>query len=300
MDVCRTASDLAGLGLKGTGRPLVLVPTMGALHAGHLSLVELGHKLGPVVVSIFVNPTQFGEGEDFDSYPRDLTRDLALLEPLGVEAVYAPAVEEIYGADGEVTVLSGRRALGLCGGDRPGHFSGVLTVVAKLFGATQPDVAVFGRKDAQQCLVIRQMVEDLKMPVRLIDGPTIREDDGLALSSRNRYLNKEEREQALCLSGALTAGRDLLTGGERNRETIVAAMLKKLAAADLVEYGEVRQVPDLEIASEVGGCILLAVAARVGPARLIDNLVLNVEAQDVTEGFLLGGPDILHQQQGRR
>lgn len=291
MKVCRTSSELANLGLRNAGKPLVLVPTMGALHEGHLSLVEMGSRLGTVVVSIFVNPTQFGEGEDFASYPRNLASDLDLLEPLKVAAVYAPDVAEIYGAEGEVTVLPGRRALGLCGGDRPGHFSGVLTVVAKLFGATRPDVAVFGRKDAQQCLVIRQMVEDLKMPVRLIDGPTVREEDGLAMSSRNRYLDAGERDQALCLYRALTAGRDLLAGGERNREAIVAAMREQLAVADQLEYAEVRRVPDLEIEPLVSGRTLLAVAAQVGPARLIDNFVLDVNDGDVSGGFLLGDPD---------
>lgn len=288
MQVCRTPAELAAVtsGLKG--RPLVLVPTMGALHEGHLSLVELGAVLGPVVVSIFVNPTQFGEGEDFGSYPRDLESDLALLAPLKVEAVFAPEVTEMYGAKGEVTVQPGRRAEGLCGGDRPGHFTGVLTVVAKLFGAVRPDVAVFGRKDAQQCLVIGQMVEDLKMPVGLIDGPTVREPDGLAMSSRNRYLDEAQREQSLCLYRALSAGRRLLEDGERRRNAILEVMSGELAAADSVEYAEVRGVPDLAVEPEIQGRTLLAVAARVGPARLIDNFVLDVSGDLVTDGHLLG------------
>ena len=291
MEICRTSVALAGLASLRGDKPLVLVPTMGALHEGHLSLVRLGRKLGPVVVSIFVNPTQFGEGEDFDAYPREMDADLSLLESLGVEAVFAPGMSEMYGDDGEVTVLPGRRALGLCGGDRPGHFIGVLTVVAKLFGAVRPDVAVFGRKDAQQCLVIAQMVEDLKMAVRLIDGPTIRESDGLALSSRNRYLDTEQRDQALCLFRALTAGRELLAAGERGRDVVVAAMLRELAAADRVEYAEVRRVPGLENETGVSGRVVLAVAAQVGPARLIDNFALEVTDNGVADGFLLGDPD---------
>lgn len=290
MKVCRTAEELAALDSLHGDRPLVFVPTMGALHEGHLSLVRLGCQWGPVVVSIFVNPTQFGEGEDFDAYPRDLSADLALLESLAVAAVFTPDVSEVYGGANEVTIQPGHRGLGLCGHNRPGHFAGVLTVVAKLFGMVRPDVAIFGRKDAQQCLVIAQMVADLKMPVTLVDGPTIREEDGLALSSRNRYLDAGARARALCLYRALNAGRDLLAAGERGTEAIVEVMLGELAAADLVEYAEVRQVPGLDLADEVRGRTLLAVAAQVGPARLIDNLVLNVSDHEVAEGVLLDEP----------
>lgn len=292
MEICRTSDELNGLDSLRRERPLVFVPTMGALHEGHLSLVQLGHKWGPVVVSIFVNPTQFGAGEDFDAYPRDLDADLALLEKVGAEAVYTPSLADMYGGEGEVTVLPGRRARGLCGGDRPGHFTGVLTIVAKLFGAVWPDIAVFGRKDAQQCLVIGQMVSDLKMPVRLIDGPTIREADGLAMSSRNRYLNAEQRDRALCLFRALSAGRQLLESGERRREVLVTAMARELAPTDGIEYAEVRKVPDLDVEETLSGRILLAVSARVGPARLIDNFVLDVTDDGVTEGVLLDDPRI--------
>ncbi|MCB1183403.1 pantoate--beta-alanine ligase [bacterium] len=292
MDVLRTRGDLARLDALRGGRPLVLVPTMGALHEGHLSLVRLASGLGPVVVSIFVNPTQFGPGEDFAAYPRDLAADLDLLAPLAVAAVFAPDVETMYGRPGEVTIVPGSRAAGLCGGDRPGHFGGVLTVVAKLFGLVRPDVAVFGRKDAQQCLVIRQMVEDLHLPVRLIDGPTVREPDGLALSSRNRYLDAAARERALCLSRALGAGRALLAAGERERARIEGAMADVLAAADRVEYAEVRCVPELEAPAILpAATLLLAVAARVGPARLIDNEVWDLRDGTMRPGVLLGAAD---------
>jgi pantoate--beta-alanine ligase len=288
MELLKTAESLASLdALRGT-RPLVLVPTMGALHEGHLSLVRQGTQLGPVVVSIFVNPTQFGPGEDFEAYPRDLQADLDLLAPLGVNAVFAPAVDEVYGGPGEVTVQPGSRSRGLCGGDRPGHFTGVLTVVAKLFGMVRPDVAVFGRKDAQQCLVIGQMVENLKMPVRLVDGPTVREPDGLALSSRNRYLDAGRREQALCLSRALRRAETLLDSGERDPGVLQRDMLEILGQADQVEYAEVRSVPELEQPDRVSGMTLLAVAARVGPARLIDNFVLDVDRSEIRPGCLLG------------
>ncbi len=288
MDLLHTRSDLARLDKVRGGRPLVLVPTMGALHEGHLSLVRLGAEAGPVVVSIFVNPTQFGPGEDFTAYPRDLENDLALLEPLDVAAVFAPAGDEVYGGAGEVTIAPGRRAQGLCGGERPGHFAGVLTVVAKLFGLVRPDIAVFGRKDAQQCLVIGQMVEDLHMPVRLVDGITVREEDGLAMSSRNRYLDPEQRRRARCLSRSLHEARRLIEAGERRPSALLTVMREQLTAADAVEYAEIRTVPDLESCEQLAGRVLLAVAARVGPARLIDNLVVEVAGETVTESFLLG------------
>lgn len=292
MEILRTASDLTQLDDLGTSlrqnRPLVLVPTMGALHEGHLSLVRAAAEVGPVVVSIFVNPAQFGPTEDFGSYPRDLAADMDLLEPLGVHAIFAPTVTEIYGGEGEVTVTPGRRGQGLCGGDRPGHFGGVLTVVAKLLGLVRPDVAIFGRKDAQQCLVIGQMVADLRLPVRLVDLPTVREADGLAMSSRNRYLSPAQRQQALCLSRALNTAREMIVGGLRDSEKLRDAMKNELAAADEIEYAEIRQVPDLEAVGALSGTMLLAVAAKVGPARLIDNLVLDLSAPEVHDGFLLG------------
>ena len=296
MKVLRTRAELEQLDAWRGAAPLVLVPTMGALHQGHLSLVRLGAELGPVVVTIFVNPTQFGPSEDFDAYPRTLEADLDLLRPLGVKAVFVPEVSEVYGpADGpaQVTVQPGARAAGLCGGDRPGHFAGVLTVVAKLFGMTRPDVAVFGRKDAQQCLVIRQMVEDLHMPVRLVDGPTMREEDGLAMSSRNRYLEGPKRQQALCLVRSLRRAEEMLAAGVRERAVLRQAMLDVLAESDQAEYAEIRRVPDLQEDATLSGMTLLAVAARVGPARLIDNLVLDIQPDGIEPGHLLGpGKDI--------
>ena len=288
MRVLRERADLVFLqDLKKAG-PLVLVPTMGALHAGHLSLVERGRQLGPVVVSVFVNPTQFSPGEDFQAYPRKLESDLELLRPLDVAAVFAPEISLMYRSGEGVTVQPGSRSAGLCGDDRPGHFAGVLTVVAKLFGLVQPDIAVFGRKDAQQCLVIAQMVEDLEMPIRLVDGPTVREADGLALSSRNRYLNDEQRARAGCLSKALHTGRILLEQGERDPGTLRRRMEEELGPADSIQYVEVRRIPDLEIPPTVSGRTLLAVSAQVGPARLIDNFALEVSDHGVEDGFLMG------------
>jgi len=288
LQIWHTKEDLQALSDIRKAGPLVLVPTMGALHEGHLDLVRFGATLGQVVVTVFVNPTQFGPNEDFSSYPRTLEHDLELLSPLSVAGVFAPPMTEIYGEGAEVTVQPGHRGQGLCGGDRPGHFAGVLTVVAKLFGLIGPDVAIFGRKDAQQCLVIGQMVQDLKMPIELVDVPTRRETDGLAMSSRNRYLSTRQREQALCLSRALTRGKELLKEGCRDRQSILVAMKEILSSADQVEYAEVRQVPDLAETEKISGRTLLAVAARVGPARLIDNFVLEVNENKVSDSYLLG------------
>ncbi len=288
MELLRSRDELPRLA-PWRARGIAFVPTMGALHEGHLSLVRRAAAEGPVVVSIFVNPTQFGPGEDFERYPRDLDADLALLEPLGVAAVYAPGVADLYPAGpGGVTVQPGPRAGVLCGARRPGHFAGVLTVVAKLFQQVQPAVAVFGRKDAQQCLVIDEMVRDLFFPVRLVDAPTVREPDGLALSSRNRYLDAAQRRRALCLWRALTAARRALEAGERDPAALEDVMTLHLADADAVEYAEVRRVPDLARPERAAGHLLLAVAAHVGPARLIDNLSLAVDGAAVREVPLLG------------
>lgn len=285
----RTRADLQRLENWDDRRDLCLVPTMGALHEGHLSLVRRAAEFGPVVVSIFVNPTQFGPGEDFDRYPRTLEADMDLLEPLGVRAVFAPDTAGMYAAADGVSVQPGRRALGLCGGRRPGHFAGVLTVVLKLFGMIRPRTAVFGRKDAQQCLVIEEMVRDLDVPVRLVDAPTLREHDGLALSSRNRYLSPAERERALCLRRALNAARSALETGERSVEVLEDIMALHLGPADVVDYAEVRTVPDLGRLDKVEGRIVLMLAAHVGATRLIDNAVWNVQGARVTEAALLEG-----------
>ena len=277
MDLLRTRADLAALEALRRRGPLVLVPTMGALHDGHLSLVAEARRHGPVVVSIFVNPTQFGPDEDLAAYPRDLARDLAALAPGGADAVFAPGVAEMYGAGAAgVGVRAGPRAAPLCGARRPGHFDGVLTVVAKLLNLVRPALAVFGRKDAQQVLVIDEMVRDLDFGVRLIDAPTVREADGLALSSRNRYLEPADRRRATCLWRGLGAARERLEAGEREPAAVLAALRGPLAEADGVDYAEVRTVPDLAPAEALAGRLLLAVAAHVGPARLIDNLVLDV------------------------
>lgn len=288
MDLLRSRADLPRLEpYRHRDEPLVLVPTMGALHAGHLELVRRASRLGTVVVSIFVNPTQFGPAEDLDAYPRDLERDLGLLGAMPVAAVFAPSAADMYPRGEGVMIEPGPRARTLCGTVRPGHFRGVLTVVAKLLHLVRPRIAVFGRKDAQQCLVIDEMVRDLAWPVRLVDLPTVREPDGLALSSRNAYLSDAERVRARCLSEALVAARRELDAGQRSCRELQAGLLRRLAPADAVDYAQVRSVPELAAPAAATGRVLLAVAAHVGRTRLIDNLVLQVDDDGVREAPLL-------------
>ena len=239
--ILRTAADLDGLDALRGERPLVLVPTMGALHEGHLSLVRRAADLGPVVVSIFVNPTQFGPGEDFAAYPRELERDLAAAGAAGAGGGLRAGASTVYPSPGGVMILPGRWARGCAARGGPDHFTGVLTVVAKLFGLVRPDVAVFGRKDAQQCLVIAEMVRDLELPVRLLDAPTVREPDGLALSSRNRYLDADGARAGPVPVPGPGRGADPDRGRRaRGRAAVAAAMGEHLAGADGVEYAEVR------------------------------------------------------------
>ncbi len=255
--------------------PVALVPTMGALHDGHRSLVRAAReRAASVVVSVFVNPTQFGPGEDFDRYPRTWDADLAALAEEGTDLVFHPGVDDVYpgGALG-VTVDPGPLGGVLEGAVRPGHFAGVLTVVAKLFGLVRPDLAVFGEKDYQQLTLIRAMARELALGVEVVGAPTVREDDGMALSSRNRYLTPELRRSAAAISAALRAGAD---AGPRGADAVLAAAREVLAGVpELVpDYLELTD-PDLGPAPESGPARLL-IAARVGPARLIDNVSLDL------------------------
>jgi pantoate--beta-alanine ligase len=263
--------------LRREGKTVGLVPTLGALHAGHLSLVQAAKAAcDAVAVSIFVNPTQFGPSEDFSKYPRTLEQDCALLRAEGVEVVFAPGVEELYpeGASTfvEVEGISDR----LDGGSRPGHFRGVATVVAKLFGIFEPERAFFGQKDAAQVAVLRRMVRDLCLGVELVVCPTVREADGLALSSRNRYLSAEERGQALVLSRALKRMGERFRAGERDAAKLRAAGLRVLAREPAVrlDYLAVVDADTLEDRREASSGTLAAVAAWVGTTRLIDNILL--------------------------
>ncbi|HFC53210.1 MAG TPA: pantoate--beta-alanine ligase [Gammaproteobacteria bacterium] len=265
---------------RKAGERIALVPTMGNLHAGHMALVTRARELARrVVVTIFVNPTQFGPGEDYSSYPRTLDRDAAMLERAGADLLFIPAVEEIYPSglsDGtvvEVPVVSD----GLCGAARPRHFRGVATVVAKLFNCVQPDVALFGEKDYQQLLVIRKMVRDLLVPLEIVAVPTVREPDGLALSSRNAYLTPEQRERAPLLYRTLVEGRERIRAGERDYAELESWARRELEGAGFQpDYWEVRAAADLGVPGEGERRLAILGAACLGRARLIDNILFDL------------------------
>jgi pantoate--beta-alanine ligase len=299
------------LTLRRAGRPIGLAPTMGFLHAGHLSLVKLARKtlaskpcfvpiaadmgktpqrsrkrIGttkgepdakPVIVlSLFVNPTQFGPKEDFSRYPRNFENDRRLCEEEGVDIIFYPSAESMYHPGHTAMVDETTLAKGLCGASRPGHFRGVLTVVAKLFNLVLPDAAVFGQKDAQQARLIQRMALDLNFPTRIIIAPIIRESDGLAMSSRNTYLSPSERREALCLVQALQLARDMYRQGERDAGKIVAVMARRIRAtpsAD-IDYIEVVDDATLQPTDTLDRAVLIALAVRIGKTRLIDNLML--------------------------
>jgi len=275
----RTVRELreALKGERRAGETIGLVPTMGFFDEGHLSLIRRAREQsGFVVVSLFVNPAQFGPGEDLAGYPRDEARDLAQARAEGVDLVFAPPVEEVYPAGFATTVTVGGISEPLEGAQRGrGHFDGVATVVTKLLNIVGPDVAFFGQKDAQQALVIRKLVRDLDFDVRIEVCPTVRDRDGLALSSRNTYLSASERERALALSRALRAAETLVARGEVDGGAVLAAARNELKAGGIEpDYLELRSATDLSPVERVNGSTLLAVAARVGEARLIDNTVL--------------------------
>lgn len=257
--------------------PLGLVPTMGFLHQGHLSLVQRAREENEsVAVSIFVNPTQFSPSEDLGAYPRDLERDLALLEAEGVDLVWTPSEDEMYGPNFQTWVEVERLTKLLEGARRPEHFCGVTTIVTKLFNAVQPQRAYFGQKDAQQAVVIKRMTEDLNIPTEIIVCPTVREEDGLAMSSRNSYLNPDERRAATVLFRALSAARGAFESGIVDSEVLNARMLEILASEPLADV-EYVSVADLETLEELEGSVakgLFSMAVRIGRTRLIDNVIV--------------------------
>jgi pantoate--beta-alanine ligase len=258
-------------------------PTMGALHEGHASLIERAARENDLaVVSIFVNPTQFGPREDFAAYPRDEAADRALCERLGAAMVFAPTVEEMYPPGDATKVQPGPLAARLEGAARPGHFAGVATVVAKLFAIVRPDIAYFGQKDFQQLRVIQAMSRDLRLGVRVVGSPTVRERDGLAMSSRNRYLSAPERKSALALSHALFAARDDWSRGERDpdklRDRVQRAVAIPGVALEYVSVADPITLEELEAPSERA---VISLAARVGKTRLIDNVLLGVALEDL-------------------
>ena len=262
---------------RGAGMRIGFVPTMGALHDGHLALVRAARRsCGLVVMSIFVNPLQFGANEDLSRYPRDLARDRALAADAGVDALFVPAETTLYPPGSETRVVPGPTAERWEGASRPGHFAGVLTVVAKLFNIVQPDTAYFGQKDWQQAVLVKRMARDLDFALELVIVPTVRHADGLAMSSRNVFLGEAERSQALGLSAALAAAHELFAAGERDAEALTARIEAVLAMypAIAAEYIAVVEPDTLAPATRVDARTVVALAARVGGTRLIDNIVL--------------------------
>lgn len=282
MNVVRTVADLraAVTRARGEGKRIGFVPTMGNLHAGHIALVKkAGQRADFVVASIFVNPLQFGPNEDLASYPRTLVADQEKLFEAGCHLLFAPSVEEMYphGQAMQTIVRVPGVSEGLCGGSRPGHFDGVSTVVSKLFNMVLPDLAVFGQKDFQQLAVIRTMVRDLNMPVQIIGEPTMRAEDGLALSSRNGYLNTEERAIAPALYRTLNQLADAIRNGDRDYPTLLAEGQQALQAAGLrPDYLEIRNATDLQPATADTHELVILAAAFLGKTRLIDNLLVDI------------------------
>lgn len=263
--------------LRREGKRIAVVPTMGALHEGHLSLIRLGRKHADLVVAtVFVNPLQFGPGEDFDRYPRPLSKDIMAATEAGAEYVFAPSTREMYPAGFQTSVEVEQLTALLEGAVRPGHFRGVTTIVAKLFNVIKPHVAVFGQKDAQQLAVIRRMTSDLGFHVDIVVGPTVRETDGLAKSSRNVYLTEEQRREAPVLYQALSLARDRIQQGEFRRETLVEEMRavitgRSSATIDYLSIADARTLEEVELVTP-GKDVLISLAARFGTTRLIDNI----------------------------
>ena len=283
MELVKRVKDMKALSQRWReeGKSIGFVPTMGYLHEGHLSLVRQARRDNDVVVvSIFVNPTQFGPGEDFERYPRDLDRDISLLEPIGVDVAFVPEAQDMYPPNYRTYVEVEDITTRLCGASRPGHFRGVTTVCCKLFNIVQPHRAYFGKKDFQQYVVLRSMVRDLNMGLEIIPMPIVREPDGLAMSSRNTYLNPEERKAALCLYRSLKRAQELFAQGEKDADTIRREVMRVIQAEPLaaIDYVEVVD-PDLFTpVKEVKVGTLVALAVKIGPARLIDNIQLGVDS----------------------
>jgi pantoate--beta-alanine ligase len=283
MRQARTVEELRGAVRRWRqgGERIGFVPTMGALHEGHLSLVKLArHHAERVVASVFVNPTQFGPNEDFGRYPRQPERDAAMLAEAGCDLLFLPEVETMYPTGNTVYVDLGAPSEGLEGHFRPGHFRGVATVVTALFNLVQPDVAVFGEKDAQQLAVVRKLVRDLRFAIEVVPGPTVREEDGLAMSSRNAFLSPEERTAAAVLHRALRAAEAAIAAGERRGDEVRRILSGILNSEPLarVEYAEVVDAESFQPLETLRGRLVLPLAVRVGGTRLIDNLQLAVEA----------------------
>ncbi len=263
--------------LRSSGKTIALVPTMGFFHEGHLQLMRVGRRLADILaISIFVNPTQFGPSEDFQTYPRDMEGDLAGAMDVGVDLVFAPSVQEMYPDGYQTKILVESVTKHLCGLSRPGHFDGVTTVVGKLLNIAKPHLALFGEKDYQQLTAVKRMVKDLDMDIRIIGVPTVREPDGLAMSSRNSYLDPEERESALCLKKSLDLAREMFRKGERDAQRTKEAVEKLILSHPFTEidYISICDPMSLEDVDRIEEKAVLALAVKVGKARLIDNCLI--------------------------
>lgn len=284
MEVTKTIESVRSLvkAARREAKKIGLVPTMGALHIGHISLIETAVKeCDFVVVSIFVNPTQFGPTEDFEKYPRPLEADLEICKKAGIDIVFAPATEQMYPRENFTSVNVEKLTEQLCGRSRPGHFRGVATICAKLFNIVQPDIAYFGQKDSQQAIVIKKMVADLNMPLRIAICPTVREPDGLAVSSRNQYLTKEQKKEATYIYKSLQKAQEMIDAGITDCETIIRQMYSILnqAPSIKIEYVSVVDAETVQNIDQIAGKVLVAVAARIGLARLIDNILVDASKQ---------------------
>jgi pantoate--beta-alanine ligase len=279
MKVAKTIESVRRLvkAARSAGRKIGFVPTMGALHKGHISLIEAAKKdCDFVVVSIFVNPTQFGPGEDFAKYPRPIKADLKICRKAGVDVVFAPTPREMYPTETLTLVDVEKLSEPLCGRFRPGHFRGVATVCAKLFNIVTPDVAYFGQKDAQQAIIVKRMVADLNMPLKIVVCPTVREKNGLAMSSRNQYLTPQQKEDAALIYKSLQECWRMTKQGETNAKKIIAEMrkiLKKIPSSK-IQYISIVDAETLQNVDKITGKVLAAVAVKVGPTRLIDNILI--------------------------
>ena len=280
MEVSETIESIRNLikAARESGKNIGLVPTMGALHVGHISLIEAAlKKCDYVVVSIFVNPTQFVPGEDFDQYPRPFENDLDICKKAGVDAVFAPSPEQMYPVENITWVNVTKITEPLCGQFRPGHFQGVTTVCSKLFNIIAPDIAFFGQKDAQQAIVIRRMVADLNMPLEIVVCPTVRESNGLAVSSRNKYLSDQQKKDAANIYKALRECRRMIDTGVKDASEIITEMrniLQQVPSME-IEYISIVDADTLQNINHIEGKVLAAVAVRMDPARLIDNILLD-------------------------
>ena len=284
MEVAKTILTVRKLvkAARSKGEKVGLVPTMGALHIGHISLIKAAVKgCDFVVVSIFVNPTQFGPGEDFEKYPRPLEADLEICKKAGIDVVFAPETDQMYASENLTWVNVEKLTETLCGQFRSVHFRGVTTVCAKLFNIVAPDVAFFGQKDAQQAIVIRRMVADLNIPLEIVICPTVREANGLAVSSRNKYLTRQQKKDATCIYKSLQKCKQMVDADIKDTQKIVTEMRKILQSVPSIEieYVSIVDAETLANIDRIAGKVLAAVAVRIGPARLIDNILVDVSKQ---------------------